>query len=1039
MKNNTNNITPVLWTGTRLTSKPSAWVGLEDYLYPIIKKYNLKCDTALEFGVEHGYSTYLLSQIFNKVVAVDTFEGDIHTKFQDLYEETLSTFKEIKNTSILKSDFREFIKQNDNLYDLIHIDIVHTYDDTYECAEWSIKHSSVVLLHDTVSYPDINRVCVDLANKYQLEYYNIPHHNGLGILYNPQIRKRSNINVFYHCHAVNHWKELFEKTYNSIDSSGLINEIDSIFVNFDGKDYKFFNKFDKVKLIKSKEQFTSEASTLDLVHDHSLKNDGYSLYLHGKGVRYIKDLLYDWDNYTQVNVSANVDSWVDYLLYYNVELWKSCISKLEEGYDCVGTEYVKEHKHYAGNFWWVNNKYIRTLDKVNPTKRQESELWITHYGSANYYNFMNLNLENLYTSNLTPTMYKNPIPGTPKFHFITRCSRPKNLQTVGNSIFNKDTANYDLVWHVLFDESQVKEIPTSLLRYLLSLNCKIYYKQNRQDYLHTAISEVVETILDGYIHIIDDDNILHPEYLPILTDQIQKDAQPLIYLYEQKVDGKDFTGLDVRVVGPEYVKVSKIDMGQFTAHCSLITENIPTDYVGDGILLEKMYNQSPEKFKFINKVLCYYNYLQTLKEEPTYHLPRISVIGHELARSLKSSKMLDYWEDRLVVESYLTDKNITDKLISFNPDAIITIGESFLNFPEMTNKSLTTRAKWIHLGKEQDLTGDLAYDLAMISMLRNDTSTLISFFTPTYNTGTKLWNTYNSLKNQTYSNWEWVVVDDSSDSGYTYDIARQIASIDERVKVYSFKEKSKGIIGESKYRAACLCTGEILAELDHDDIVLEHMAEYLNEAQQTHPQVGFFYSDCIEVDENYNSLTYPEGFAFGYGSYYDFEWKGKVFKAAKECNINPKTIRHIVSVPNHIRAWRRSTYFQIGGHNRRLTIADDYELIVRTFLNTTMCRIAYPGYLQFIYENQKGTNTHNATRADIQRRVWSISNFYNGQIVQRFKQLGVVDWAHEENPKLPIWANSKYGDLEGSVNIEHIPSNSLLKKPLEPVTATLIN
>lgn len=608
------------------------------------------------------------------------------------------------------------------------------------------------------------------------------------------------------------------------------------------------------------------------------------------------------------------------------------------------------------------------------------------------------------------------------YHFITRCTRPENLQTVGNSIFNNNTTGYNLTWHVLFDESKIKEIPTSLLKYLLSVNCKIYYKQNRHDYLHTAISEVIQTISDGYVHIIDDDNILHPEYLETLTEQIQKDAEPFIYLYEQKVDGKDFTGLDIRLVGPEYVKVSKVDMGQFTAHCSLMVENIPTDYVGDGILLEKMYNEIPEKFKFINKVLCYYNHLQTPKQEPTYHLPRISIIGHELDKPLKSTKWLDYWDDRLVIQSSLTDQNVTEKLASFNPDAIITIGENFLNFPELTNKSFDTRAKWIHLKKEQDLTGDVAYNLAMNSILSNDTSILISFFTPTYNTGTKLWNTYNSLKDQTYSNWEWVIVDDSKDYGYTYEIAKQIASLDERVKLYSFKENSKGIIGESKYRAASLCRGEILAELDHDDILLEHMAEYLNEAQQAYPQVGFFYSDCIEADENFNSLTYPEGYAFGYGAYYDFEWRGKTFKAAKECNVNPKTIRHIVSVPNHIRAWRRSTYFSIGGHNRRLSIADDYEMIVRTFLHTLMCRIAYPGYIQFIYENDKGTNTHNATRADIQRRVWSISNFYNHKIAERFKQLGVVDWVYQENLNSPIQSDSTFSHSEGAVNLEYYPT-----------------
>ena len=96
----------------------------------------------------------------------------------------------------------------------------------------------------------------------------------------------------------------------------------------------------------------------------------------------------------------------------------------------------------------------------------------------------------------------------------------------------------------------------------------------------------------------------------------------------------------------------------------------------------------------------------------------------------------------------------------------------------------------------------------------------------------------------------------------------------------------------------------------------------------------FVYSDCSEVDENLNSLTYGEGFAFGYGKYRTENYAGRDYQVAIAQNINPKTIRHIVGVPNHFRAWDREFYHSIGGHNRRLTIADDYELLIRSFLKT---------------------------------------------------------------------------------------------------------
>ena len=62
------------------------------------------------------------------------------------------------------------------------IDIVHTYNETFECGEWSINHSDIVVFHDTISFPDIKRVCEDLARLYNLEFYNYPHSHGLGIL-----------------------------------------------------------------------------------------------------------------------------------------------------------------------------------------------------------------------------------------------------------------------------------------------------------------------------------------------------------------------------------------------------------------------------------------------------------------------------------------------------------------------------------------------------------------------------------------------------------------------------------------------------------------------------------------------------------------------------------------------------------------------------------------------------------------------------------------------------------------------------------------
>jgi len=344
----------------------------------------------------------------------------------------------------------------------------------------------------------------------------------------------------------------------------------------------------------------------------------------------------------------------------------------------------------------------------------------------------------------------------------------------------------------------------------------------------------------------------------------------------------------------------------------------------------------------------------------------------------------------------------------------LTTGDDWQNYKELSNMNLDFRRKWIHIKRIDDNSGELIFNCLMQSMLDPiyDKNPLISVFTPTYNTKEVLYRSYESLKNQTYNNWEWVVVDDSTDGGKTLKIAQEISKKDPRVKVYEFRDKSGGVVGESKYRAASLCSGKYLIEFDHDDLLLPDALLYTVEAFQRYPDAKFVYSDCAEIDQNHNSLTYGDDFAFGYGSYRDEEYNGKIYKAVNTQNINPKTIRHIVGVPNHLRAWDRFFYHSIGGHNRNLSIADDYELLVRTFLKTRFVRIPKMLYLQFFHSS----NTQNDSRSDIQRRVRVISSFYNEKIKNRFEELGCTDWAYEGNPQWPTNTPSRFGVEECAVN-----------------------
>jgi glycosyltransferase involved in cell wall biosynthesis len=599
-----------------------------------------------------------------------------------------------------------------------------------------------------------------------------------------------------------------------------------------------------------------------------------------------------------------------------------------------------------------------------------------------------------------------------KLHLLTRCTRLSNLRIIRDTVF---PSSLDVTWHIIFDTSIVKSFNKVLIEELKQLPTKLYFiESNHTDYLYPQLSDIIDTIDEGFVGVLDDDNILHSDFYKGIETAINQNPDKKAFVYKQYVGGKDFTGLKVRDIGPEHMKLQHIDSAQYIIEANLYkTRRYEEGYDADGRFIEPFYKEHADKFHFIDEVLCYYNHLKFSRKA---NLPRILYIGPGLPE-LRTKQLYNYEEDKLDVFYTTTDDDIESILINYDPHAIVTVGESDEEFPNLYNQSIEVRKKWIHV-KEVDLDlGTKAYYCAMTQMLENNTSELISFFTPIYKTGEKLYRTYQSLVDQTYKNWEWVLIDDSTDE-LTTKIAEEIVSKDHRVKIYDFKEKSNGNIGEVKYRAAMLCKGYLLAELDHDDVVTEQCAEYLYLASKAYPDAGFFFTDWAEVSEKMIPYHYENGFGLGYGKYREEEYKGYMIKVCDQHNINPKTIRHIVGIPNHIRAWRRDVYLAIGGHNRNLTVTDDYDIVIRTFLKTKFCKIPKLGYLQFIYLHQNKTdeNSQADSRSDIQRRVRTISNFYNEAIKQRFDELGVEDWAYVPGGCEITEVPSRYGDQENYVN-----------------------
>jgi glycosyltransferase involved in cell wall biosynthesis len=269
----------------------------------------------------------------------------------------------------------------------------------------------------------------------------------------------------------------------------------------------------------------------------------------------------------------------------------------------------------------------------------------------------------------------------------------------------------------------------------------------------------------------------------------------------------------------------------------------------------------------------------------------------------------------------------------------------------------------------------------------------VSIFTSAHKSGEKILRPLQSILDQTHTNWEWIIIDDSPGmDNFNY---MQSVATDPRIKIFK-PHLTSGRIGEVKKWACALTTGTIVVELDHDDELTDTCLDWIVKAFKTYPNAGFAYTDCCEIWETTKeNFEYAPGWGFGFGSYRDEEYRGRNYRVTNYPDINAKTIRHIVGCPNHARAWRKNIYDLIGGFNQDIHVADDYDILVRTFLCTRMIHIKKFGYIQY---KSEGTQTYVRNR-EIQRLVRHIRDYYDLAIHQRCLVLNDPDVVWQEKEK----------------------------------------
>lgn len=197
-----------------------------------------------------------------------------------------------------------------------------------------------------------------------------------------------------------------------------------------------------------------------------------------------------------------------------------------------------------------------------------------------------------------------------------------------------------------------------------------------------------------------------------------------------------------------------------------------------------------------------------------------------------------------------------------------------------------------------------------------------------------------SVAQQTLTDYEWLVL---VNGDAKLDEVRAIVDgviPSGRTRVLQSASTEKRNVGALKAEAASVTRGKILVELDHDDELTSNCLDALESAFE--PGVDFVYSDNVELLADGSPHAFPE--RYGWESYESYVG-GVNRKVQRAFPPTAASFSKIWFAPNHVRAWRKDFYDQIGGHNPTFEILDDQELLFRTYLKGTVRYVPRPLYV----------------------------------------------------------------------------------------------
>lgn len=176
---------------------------------------------------------------------------------------------------------------------------------------------------------------------------------------------------------------------------------------------------------------------------------------------------------------------------------------------------------------------------------------------------------------------------------------------------------------------------------------------------------------------------------------------------------------------------------------------------------------------------------------------------------------------------------------------------------------------------------------------------------PCYNAAPYIAKAIDSILNQTYRDFEFIIIDDGSVDN-TYEILTKYKGT--RINIIK-KEKNEGIV-KALNLGVNLAKGEYIARMDADDISLPHRLEVQMKLIEKDPSIILLGGWCKEIDEN-----------------------GKVIKTHRYPASHEKLVENLISgrkfPPHASMIFRKDLMLKVKGYRERFRHSEDTDLWLR--------------------------------------------------------------------------------------------------------------